>query len=130
MNARGRTALFPEILNGVFLRHEEIFSEGICENAVNFLRHGMIETTQAGFDVHYTDAKRCGGQRDGERRIEVNLEVGSDSQAGQTAEILKRIEPFLIAQNSISEWQRISRIRAAIFGRFGRAPTTLIIFKR
>jgi UDP-N-acetylglucosamine 2-epimerase (non-hydrolysing) len=62
-------------------------------------RHSEIEAILVHTGQHYDDALSSVFFRQmGIPAPDVNLEVGSDLQAGQIAEILKRIEPFLIAQ--------------------------------
>jgi UDP-N-acetylglucosamine 2-epimerase (non-hydrolysing) len=62
-------------------------------------RHSEIESILVHTGQHYDDALSSVFFRQmGIPVPDINLEVGSDSQAGQTAEILKRIEPFLIAR--------------------------------
>ena len=61
----------------------------------NLIKPFLVHTGQ-----HY-DEKLSGifFEQMGIRRPDVNLDVGSGSQAWQTAEILKRIEPVLVEQN-------------------------------
>ncbi len=54
-------AFFEEMADGVFFGDEEIVGEGVGENAVDFFRHGAIETAQAGFYMGNGNAKLHGG---------------------------------------------------------------------
>ena len=46
-----RAAFFEEMLDGVLFGDEEIVSEGVGEDAIDFFGHSAIEAAEAGFHM-------------------------------------------------------------------------------
>src|SRR5256885_11264461 len=85
MDAPAGTAFFKKVSDGVFFSNEQIVSYSVGENAIDFFRHGAIETAQPGFHMGDGDAQLGSGERNGYGRIdisndqyEIGPEVGKD----------------------------------------------------
>src|SRR5262249_3729551 len=74
----GSGATFPEqVLNRVVFCDKEVFGQGIGDDAIDFLRHGAVETAQTGFDMCYGNSELGGGQRYGNGRIDITNDQNS-----------------------------------------------------
>jgi hypothetical protein len=70
-DAASGPAFFQEVRDSVFFRNEEVVSESVGQDAVNFFGHGAVKAAEAGFDVGNADAKFRGGERNGDSGIDV-----------------------------------------------------------
>ena len=80
VDASARTPFLEQVLDGVLFGNEEKVGDSIGEDAVDFLRHGAIEATQAGFDMGHGNAEFGSGQRNGYRRIHVSYDQNGSAQ--------------------------------------------------
>ena len=71
MDGFARAAFFEELGDGVFFGDEEIVSNGIGEDSVDFFGHGAVEAAKTGLDMSDGNAEFYGGEGDGDGGIDV-----------------------------------------------------------